>query len=144
MYVDVDMTFGKRRVSLGKKTSMIGEFELLRFSTSKTVVGIGSKLLKFFITNYNPKKIITYANKRYSVGNLYEKLGFKKISESKPSYWYFIDGSNILHHRFSFRKDQLHKKLEIFDPSLSEWSNMKNNGYDRIWDCGNIVYEYLI
>ena len=22
------------------------------------------------------------------------------------------------------------------------WENMKNNGYDRIWDCGNLKYEW--
>jgi hypothetical protein len=25
---------------------------------------------------------------------------------------------------------------------LSEWEIMKNNGYDRIWDCGNKVWEF--
>ena len=30
--------------------------------------------------------------------------------------------------------------VEIFDESLSEWENMKLNGYDRIWDCGNYVF----
>jgi hypothetical protein len=30
--------------------------------------------------------------------------------------------------------------LKVYDPNLSEWENMKNNGYDRIWDCGNSKY----
>jgi len=34
------------------------------------------------------------------------------------------------------------KKLANFNPNLSEWENMKNNGYDRIWDCGHLKYEW--
>jgi hypothetical protein len=30
----------------------------------------------------------------------------------------------------------------MFNPNLTEWENMKNNGYDRIWDCGNFKYEW--
>ena len=37
----------------------------------------------------------------------------------------------------SFQKHKLKKLLPLFDEKLSEWENMKNNGFDRIWDCGN-------
>jgi hypothetical protein len=40
----------------------------------------------------------------------------------------------------SFQKHKLEKLLKIYNPSLSEWENMKNNGYDRIWDCGHGKY----
>jgi len=31
--------------------------------------------------------------------------------------------------------------LTSFDEKLTEWENMQLNGYDRIWDCGNFIYE---
>ena len=31
--------------------------------------------------------------------------------------------------------------LENFDPGKSEVENMKANGYRRIFDCGNMVFE---
>jgi len=31
--------------------------------------------------------------------------------------------------------------LETFNPDLTEWENMKVNGFDRIWDCGNLVFK---
>jgi len=34
----------------------------------------------------------------------------------------------------------LSKRLKTFDENKTEWENMKNNKYDRIWDCGNAVY----
>jgi len=136
------MTFGKRRVALGTKSTNASEYELLRFATSHRVTGIASKLLQCFIKKYHPTKIVTYADRRYSVGNLYKKIGFVEVGVTQPNYWYFIDGGNRLWHRYNFRKDQLSKKIARFDDKLTEWENMKNNGYDRIWDCGNIKYEW--
>ena len=40
-----------------------------------------------------------------------------------------------------YQKHMLQEKLEKFDPELTEWENMVKNGYDRIWDCGTILYE---
>lgn len=45
-------------------------------------------------------------------------------------------------HRYNFRKNVLKTKLPNFDNTLSEWENMQNNHYDRIWDCGN--YKYIL
>jgi hypothetical protein len=36
----------------------------------------------------------------------------------------------------------LKEKLEKFDINLSEWQNMQINGYDRIWDCGHMKFEW--
>ncbi len=33
--------------------------------------------------------------------------------------------------------------LEKFDPAKSEAENMKANGYNRIYDCGNMVFEKI-
>ena len=30
--------------------------------------------------------------------------------------------------------------MDKFDESKSEWQNMQDNGYDRIFDCGNLVF----
>ena len=43
-----------------------------------------------------------------------------------------------------FQKHKLHKKLKIFDDSLSEKQNMHNNGYFFIHDCGNIKVQIIL
>jgi hypothetical protein len=137
------MTFGKLRLALGNKTTTNNVYEMYRFCTSKSVVGIGSKLLTYFIKTYNPDKIISYADRRWSDENsFYPKIGFKLVGNTPSNYWYF-NSNNVRHHRFNFRKDQLSKKLKTFDPKLSEWQNMQLNGYDRIWDCGHYKYEWI-
>ena len=102
------------------------------------VVGAGGKLLTYFEKNYKPKSLITYADKRFSTGNLYEELGFLKITDSKPNYFY-VKGLKRMS-RLLFQKHKLSKILEKYDENLTEVENMINNGYNRIFDCGNLVY----
>ena len=137
------MTFGKRRIALGKKSTEEGEFELLRYCTlgNFNVIGGAGKLLKYFEREYNPSKIVSYADRRWSQGNLYKQLGFQLSHISQTNYWYIYNQTNIRLYRFNFRKNVLEKKLENFDKHLSEFENMKNNGYDRVYDCGNYYFE---
>ena len=117
------------------------EWELSRFASklNTTVVGGASKLLSAFKKTYNPNSIITYANRRYSNGNLYKQLGFTFSHYSNPNYFY-RKNTITRYSRHQFQKHKLKDKLDIFDSKLSEWENMKLNGYDRIWDCGNGVW----
>ena len=54
-----------------------------------------------------------------------------------------IDKYKTLKNRMSFQKHMLHKILPNFDNNLSEWENMKQHGFDRIWDCGNGKYVFV-
>lgn len=138
------MTFGKRKIN-GSKNS---EWELLRFCNIlyTTVIGGFSKLLKYFIKNYNPIKIITYADIRWSGYDpnktVYLKNGFKFNGYSPPNYWY-MDISHRFNriHRFNFTKSKLIK--EGFDPNKTEWEIMQEKKYDKIWDCGSMKFELI-
>ena len=104
-------------------------------------MGGASKLFKFFIKKYEPKKVISYADRRYFNGKMYEKLGFNFIKETKPNYWYFKNNSMVLEHRFKYRKDRLIS--EGFDQNKTEKEIMIERGYYRIYDCGNLKFVYL-
>ena len=135
------MTFGLLRKSMGA-TNIDGTYELFRFCNklNTTVIGGADKLLKHFIKTHNPKEIISYADRRWSQGDLYEKLGFDFIHNSKPNYWYIL-GTNR-EYRFKFRKDVLVK--EGFDIHKSEREIMLERGIYRVYDCGNKVYTKKI
>ncbi|AXY82718.1 putative Hef-like homing endonuclease [Acinetobacter phage KARL-1] len=121
-------TFGKPRFNKGY------DMELLRLCSKKytCVVGGASKLLKGM-------NLISYANRRWSFGNVYEQMGMEKVGVTKPGYFYIVDGE--LKHRSGYMKHVLKDKLEIFDEELSESENCYANGLRRIWDCGNILYK---
>lgn len=119
------------------------QYELIRFATeyNTVIVGGASKMIAHFIRTYDPTSIISYSDKRWNTGNVYTQTGFKFSHSTKPNYWYF-DASMRLRSRVGFQKHKLKDKLNTFDPTASEWTNMINNGYDRIWDCGNDVFTW--
>ncbi len=131
-------SFGTLRKSLGQN-AINDSYELLRFCNklNYSVTGGASRLISWFKEEYKPTLLISYANRDWSIGNLYESIGFKFISNSTPSYHYVI--SNKRQHRFNWRKDKLVKMG--CDPSKTEHQIMIDNGYYRIWNCGTKKYE---
>lgn len=65
-------------------------YELVRFTNrlNCTVVGGLDKLLKTFVNEHQPDDIMTYADRDWSDGRSYERLGFKRIGETGPQlFW---------------------------------------------------------
>ena len=131
------MTFCKARFD---KTH---EYELSRYATINhfSVIGGAGKLLAEFEREYSPKSLVTYADRRWSVGNMYNKLGFRHDHNSSPNYFYVKNQKR--YSRQMFQKHKLKNKLEKFDVNKTEVENMKDNGYYRIFDCGNMVFEKI-
>jgi len=131
------MTFGKPRFDKSH------EWEIIRYATklNTTVVGGASKLFMAFLRGVNPGSIITYADRRYSEGEVYAKLGFTFSHNAKPSYFYVKGRLNIS--RYQAQKHKLSKLLgDKFDATKSEAENMLANGFNRVYDCGNKVFTW--
>lgn len=128
------------------------EYEMMRYCNklNTVVVGGASKLFKHFQRQYDPNSVITYSDRRYFTGEIYNKLGFVFTEHTPPNYFYFKSNNRMgsvemnltLHSRHKFQKHKLPKLLDIFDENKTEYQNMLDNGYDRIWDCGNSKYEW--
>ena len=116
------MTFGRPRFNQKY------QWEIHRYCTKSGVVVVGgaSRLFKHFLDS-SSGAIVSYSNFAKMSGNLYQKLGFKKIGLSKPSY-VWCRGKEILS-RFQTQMKE-------------EAKTMHENGYFRIYDCGNEVWEY--
>lgn len=140
------MTLGSLRKALGNAHKQKDVYELLRFCSKSNynIMGIGSKLFSYFVRNYNPTKVISYADKRWTPdykNSFYNKLNFKYLYTSKPNYWYTFDYL-IRFYRFEFRLQKLQQ--EGYDTkSFTEWEIMQQKKYDRIWDCGSHKYEWI-
>lgn len=115
----------------GRKRMSENEWSLNRFCNKLgcSVIGGSSKLINYFIKKYNPTRIISYSDKDWSKGFLYEKLGFKKVYETKPDYKYLINLKRI--HKSNFKKSIT---------GISE----SNLDYPKIWDCGKTKWELII
>ena len=131
------MTFCKSRYNKNY------EWELSRFCSKifHNIVGGAARLFKWFINNYKPNNIITYANRRYSKGNIYNILGFTFIKNTPPNYFYFRGEQNCYSRNY-FQKHLLEKKLEIYDEDKTEFENMFENDYRVFFDSGNMSFEW--
>lgn len=138
------MTFSRPRVALGQKgkKDREGQWELSRFCTDVNfrIPGIASRLLKYFQRHHpNWVEIYSYADKRWSKGNMYYQLGFELVIDNPPDYFYVIEG--VRKHRWNYRKDILKNTLPNYDVKLTEYQNMTNHGYYRVWDCGTLKFS---
>ena len=129
------MTFCKSRYN------KLFQYEMSRFCNklNTRISGGASKLFSYFIKKYNPISIISYSDKRLFSGKVYSALNMNRGTDSPPSYHYVKEGK-IIGSRIMFQKHKLKSIIPIFDEKLTEWENMKANGFDRIWDCGNSKY----
>lgn len=122
--------------TFGKSRFKDDNLELIRLCSKKgiNVVGGASKITKGL-------NFVSYANRRWSSGGVYNSLGMKLLCETPPNYWYFSSNKGVLESRQKYMKHKLSQKFKMFDPLLTEVENCYNNNMRRIWDCGNFKFE---
>lgn len=143
------ITMGLCRSGSGELCAMItfiaqkNHYILNRYATNANVRGGFTKLIKAFQQQHNTsnKRIITFADKRYSSGELYTNSGFRYVGDLKPTYSYVLNKKR--HHRFQFRKKYLQNNLKNYDATKTEFQNCDDNGIVRIWDCGLHKFELM-
>lgn len=128
-----------------KKENNDSQWELTRFASDYDYVccGVGSKTFKYFLDKYNPKKVKSFADRRWTLSeeNLYTKMGFKLEEILKPDYRYInLKSSTKRIHKFNFRKNTINLKYGL-PLSMSESEMTQQLGYSKIWDCG--LYRYV-
>lgn len=137
------MTFSPPRVNMGSKNHK-QQWELVRFCNklNTRVVGGASKLLKYFIKNYQPTSIVSFSMNDISDGGLYEKLGFKTDNKVTQSYWYIEPCTLKRYHRTSFTKQAIVKKgwKDKIDNTWTEKQAMEEQGYYCIYDTGQLKW----
>ena len=128
------MTFGKPRFDNTHK------WEMIRYCSKMgvNVVGGASKIFKHF-TNSHPGSVISYVNRRWFNGSMYPHLGFRTAGNSDPGYFYY--GHVKVLSRYQCQKHKL-KKTTNYSDDKTGYEIMMERGYDRVWDAGNLRFEY--
>lgn len=106
------------------------------------IVGGANKLFtraKIFAGENDYKYIKSYCDLRWAnpFSTVYEKLGFKMISESRYTPHYFKG-------QVRYRNQGLRKTPEERKTGKTEWELRQEQGFDRIWDCGHKTYIYEV
>lgn len=120
------------------------KWELTRFATDYhySCHGLGSKMFQYFVREFNPKDVKSFADRRWTLGkddNLYTKIGFTLDKIEIPDYSYVFKKQRV--HKFCFRKQILHKKYGL-PLELTEKQMCDKIGAYRIWNCGLLKYVW--
>ena len=122
-------------------------WNLNRFATdiNYTCDGILDKMFKWFLEKYGTVLIKSFADKRWQFNEsdtIYNSLGFKYVNDVKPDYRYVQTSNPIKRiNKVNFRKNMLANKYN-FSKEMTELEMANQLGYERIWDCGSLRYEY--
>ncbi|MBT9159491.1 MAG: hypothetical protein DDT26_00750 [Dehalococcoidia bacterium] len=140
--VNCSNRLGLRHNSTGRLVAVLGlsksrfdksfDYELVRYCALRGVAVVGgfTKILAHFERVVDPgASIISYANRAYSNGNLYEQAGFERIRETPPSY-VWAKGTSVL----TRYQTQTHK---LGSPEVN---HMTSRGFSRVYDCGTLVF----
>lgn len=94
-------------------------YNLMRLSTTlnTNIIGGANEMFKYFTEKYNPDEVISYVDRRWSNGDLYETLGFQLTHISKPHHTYVVNKK---------RFNQHHNNQESY----------------KIYDCGYLCYKW--
>jgi hypothetical protein len=128
------MTFDNNE---GRKKMELFGYNLNRFCNKKgiNVIGGASKLLSHFIKSFDATRIVSYADKDWSIGDLYYKLGFINVGGNGPDYKYIVDNKRV--HKSRYKKSKL-------NTTLTESKQMEKDGFLKIYDCGKLKFELKI
>jgi hypothetical protein len=120
-----------------------GLMELVRYVSSKRVVGGASKLLSAWKrTAGDWHTLITYCDLAQFDGGLYEAIGFTKVQTKGPDYKVILAGGDTRMHKSSVQKARLKVLLgDKYDETKSETEMCAANHIFRVWDCGKVKYE---
>ncbi len=123
-------TFAHSRV-FAREAGSHRSFELLRFANllNTTVVGGMDKLLKAFATDHIPEPgttadLMTYADRDWSDGQGYKRLGFAQISHTEPIQFWVKPGEWV-------RYPANHLPNDLTD-------------YAPVWNAGSLKFVRLI
>ena len=109
--------------------------ELIRFCnlTHHTVIGGMDKLLKHFTSNFEVDDIMSYADRDWSNGKSYKRLGFDFIERTAPTtFWVNLKNNQ------RYFEHHLAKQFGLEEQQLTQY--LKQNDYLRIANSGNLKF----
>lgn len=110
---------------------------IIRYATSKNVVGGFTKLIAFAEKTYTPERFITFSDNCVSDGGLYENNGFIADKALAPDYRYVVNNKRA--HKFGYRLKRFKDDPTLqWAEGLTEKELADLNDIPRIWDAGKI------
>lgn len=114
------------------------DYELIRYANkiNFNVVGGFSRLFK----KANLNNIISYCDLMLFNGNMYKESGFEQLPNTDVGYFY--SNNKTIKPREFLQKHKLADNLKNYNGNISAAENIFNEGWYKIWNCGNGVWVY--
>ena len=115
----------------------------LSFSSNIQIIGGASRLLSHCIEwakNKNINEITSWSDNRWSIGKVYESMGFVLDEELPPDYCYV----NIKKPYYRISKQSQKKSLTDCPTDKTEKQWALEHGLARVWDCGKKRWKLMI
>jgi hypothetical protein len=124
-------------ITLGLHHRGLNQVILNRYITAEgiTVVGGLSRLCKHALSNHG--KIYTWVDLRYSTGENWEKIGWFKVAQLKPDYFYFDSKKSKV-----VSKQSRKKNIVNTPKHMTEHEHALEEKLYRVYDCGKIKFCY--
>ena len=118
--------------------------ELIRFASKEgyTVTGGLSKLIKHFMNLKKPNDLMSYADRDWSLGKAYDKLGFELTATTEPAHL-FVDEKT----RLRYFPHRLPKKVLLSfagQKKLNLDEYLAKNGFVKVFNTGNLKYHLYV
>ena len=133
------MTFDKPRYN--KKF----DYELVRYCSSKNVIGGAKKLFSYFLSHYNPSSVVSYCDFSKFTGVVYEDMGFILESTNVSKHWYNMKTSEHILDTLLLKRgfDQLlGKTYGVYGKGTDNLELMRKHGFVEVYDAGQGRYAY--
>lgn len=134
-YIKSDINIGLYEnnilVSLMSFKKLKDKYELTMFCNKNNYNVINSEkvLFNYFTNNYKFNSIVTYVDRCYYNGDIYNKLGFNIVEITKPNFYYVM---------FDNKHNDKYTKKEL----IKEGFDVNDEKISKIYDSGLIKYIY--
>lgn len=120
------------------------DYELVRYCSSKLIIGGADKLFKHFLDRYKPTSVISYCDRSKFNGDVYTELGFTAEKISVGKHWYNTNTKGHI-------TDNLLRQRgfdQLFDTDYGKGTSnhdlMIQHGFVEVYDAGQQRYVYCI
>lgn len=137
-------TFSKGR-SIDRLAGVFRSYELIRYCSllNTTVVGGLDKLLKHFMKDKQPDDIMTYADRDWSDGSVYKKLGFEQMDIVGPqTFW--VDPDTGLRIFPNKTKQLIDSKRWDAGEKSDPTSVLIAHGYRAVYNAGSLKFILML
>lgn len=106
---------------------VLNSYEWVRYASlsGMRIAGGMGKLLEHFIRTHSPQEIMSYADKEWSDGDAYKKLGFELVSESDPID-FIVDTKDFK--RYSIKKLRRENVTLNPEPGINNYKILRTRG----------------